>query len=1077
MKGDFTRVTFDGSRRYTGVLLQQGRVQLDADANEGTDIVKHLDRTARTDEVGRQGAPWSRDPEAPRDDFAVGVSATDITVGQGRYYVEGLLCENDAEISLTAQADLPLYALPTAEGVYAVYLDVWERHVTADDDPDLREVALGGPDTATRTKLVWQARLVRLEASPAAALNRVSAEAHATWRRLLLGSTAKLKVQLSTSGGDTDPCTVPAASGFRGLENQLYRVEIHEGTLAVVDGVLTTSADRPTYLWSRDNGAVVTRWTDIGEPGELIVESTGPDAVRGFQAGQWVELSDIDHELRRDPGMVLPLLDIEEDTLVFDSATYPVALASFPNRAKIRRWDSPDGPDEAPLVWVDLENGIQIAFERGDDDGASVLLQTGDYWLIPARTAEGTIDWPTEADGITPAAIPPMGPRHHRSLLALVRNVGGAWALVEDCRRRFVPDTEQVHLFLLGGDGQAAMPERWLYAPLRVGASLGQWALPGARVRFTLESGGGALAASDPALGPVSTASELLVETNSDGIAQVFWRLGADPGSGDVPVQRVRVDLLDPDSRPYHLSVVFGANLSVARDVAYDGCDHMPEASTVEDALDTLCDNFGLVYVSGDGQSGLPGATLEGPLMVRVGNGAWGLEGARVRFSLLDPTDASEATPGTQGAITQDSSVGHHNEEIKTTGGRRWSFVRVTGADGFAGAVLTLGGSHSAIQHKVLCELVDAGSNPTGPRVVFYARSRVARDVAFAAGCHNLMPAQTVEAALGLLCENSGLYFAGGDAQVGRTDQVLPVPLMARVANGRWPVKGAFVQFEILNRYAYGEGLSLAEMGKLKGLHLASFGRGSSDTEPGIWYDRLVVKTDADGIAQAQWWLGTSGILERQRVRATLLDENHDPTSMTLLYTATVSNRETRTWAITTDSDTGAERFDLVARGDTLPGILSTFGGFRFQGALREDVSRRQAAAWRPAIEVSLQIPSSAYYMSVILDGDVTESKEGKLTWEWDRDGKSTAAVLARALSSAAAVENSRLLMQVTLRPAFFPLNAGEGAQDIHLHYWVELYRSGEVDEVTAESSPVIFSVGSRTLTAAAASGRTRPSG
>ena len=41
MKGDFTRDTFDASNHFTRVLMQQGRVQLDADWNEQTAILLH----------------------------------------------------------------------------------------------------------------------------------------------------------------------------------------------------------------------------------------------------------------------------------------------------------------------------------------------------------------------------------------------------------------------------------------------------------------------------------------------------------------------------------------------------------------------------------------------------------------------------------------------------------------------------------------------------------------------------------------------------------------------------------------------------------------------------------------------------------------------------------------------------------------------------------------------------------------------------------------------------------------------------------------------------------------------------
>ena len=46
---------------------------------------------------------------------------------------------------------------------YALYLEVWTHHVTADEEPALLEPALGGPDTTTRARTVWQVRAARLE--------------------------------------------------------------------------------------------------------------------------------------------------------------------------------------------------------------------------------------------------------------------------------------------------------------------------------------------------------------------------------------------------------------------------------------------------------------------------------------------------------------------------------------------------------------------------------------------------------------------------------------------------------------------------------------------------------------------------------------------------------------------------------------------------------------------------------------------------------------------------------------------------------------------------------------------------
>src|SRR5215210_5364225 len=147
MKGDFSRETFDSKKHYARVLMQQGRVQTDADWNEQSAIENHRDVTTALDVIGACGAP------VHNAGFAIGTDGKTLSIGAGRYYVDGILVENDALTDYQAQPDLPnvpdvlelLKNADTANGL--VYLDVWERHITALDDPLLREVALGGPDT------------------------------------------------------------------------------------------------------------------------------------------------------------------------------------------------------------------------------------------------------------------------------------------------------------------------------------------------------------------------------------------------------------------------------------------------------------------------------------------------------------------------------------------------------------------------------------------------------------------------------------------------------------------------------------------------------------------------------------------------------------------------------------------------------------------------------------------------------------------------------------------------------------------------------------------------------------------
>ena len=87
MYGDFSRMTFSRRKAYTGVWSQQGRVQLDADANEQTAIVLDWLRTLAVDFIGPFGG------HVIRAGFDVELKADDLTFSPGHYYVYGLRCD------------------------------------------------------------------------------------------------------------------------------------------------------------------------------------------------------------------------------------------------------------------------------------------------------------------------------------------------------------------------------------------------------------------------------------------------------------------------------------------------------------------------------------------------------------------------------------------------------------------------------------------------------------------------------------------------------------------------------------------------------------------------------------------------------------------------------------------------------------------------------------------------------------------------------------------------------------------------------------------------------------------------
>src|SRR4051794_31207868 len=159
MKGDFTRFTFDPHKHYSSVLMQQGRVQLDADWNEMVEMQIHFLRTLAADLIGPHGGPEKNFliEVAKKDDQSV---KQNFTIAPGHYYVNGILCENDASLLYDGQPGFTLKGFGDLSGTldrsYVVYLDVWERHVTYIEDEDedrigIREVALRRPDTTTRT--------------------------------------------------------------------------------------------------------------------------------------------------------------------------------------------------------------------------------------------------------------------------------------------------------------------------------------------------------------------------------------------------------------------------------------------------------------------------------------------------------------------------------------------------------------------------------------------------------------------------------------------------------------------------------------------------------------------------------------------------------------------------------------------------------------------------------------------------------------------------------------------------------------------------------------------------------------
>lgn len=211
---------------------------------------------------------------------------------------------------------------------------------------------------------------------------------------------------------------------YQGLENQLYRVEI--------DQEVSKDNPTPTFKWARNNASSMVE-ANVTE-GTVTIAGSGQGSLLGLKVGQYVELLEEQSELLGKAGTLAQITQVSDITGQLTLNPPPP-----PNlqHVRLRLWDGTGNIDgskgtnrskDGRLV---LENGIEIQFTL-DTKEDTYSYKSGDYWLIPARTATGKIDWPHT----TPQ--PPSGVEHHYARLACLLHTKSL-PLVQDCRRRFFP--------------------------------------------------------------------------------------------------------------------------------------------------------------------------------------------------------------------------------------------------------------------------------------------------------------------------------------------------------------------------------------------------------------------------------------------------------------------------------------------------------------------------------------------------------------------------------------------------------------------------------------------------------------
>ncbi len=454
MGSDRARISYDPSRHWRGVVSQQGRVTLEADWNEAATIAAARNEAELIDVIGPAGTP-------DNGYFVSAVTGSggytgDLAIQQGTLYVGGERIVLDADLLYSDQPDWLDNAndslwVPVAvpDGDEAVYLLLREQEVGAVEDPALLDVALGGPDTSGRLRIIQ--RVVRQSAPNQTTCWGALEDLEQAWEALglqfdpttmRLNSATSLRVSFQQEQGTATPCQPVAQGGYLGAENQLIRVQ-----------VASVTNDVPTLVWGFDNAyflypittgpgptAGTTTITLASQPVDVYHQPQAFQAVEVLQAAAeltWGETSS--DYIAATTGTVTTVTadgayqETTQQLVISTPTPLPASTQLF-----LRVWQGTAAYTGGNFPLGDT--GVQVTL-----GSSSNVYHVGDYWVFAVRPGTPTSVSPVYPERILDAAQPPDGPRLWACQLAVI-----AW---EDGTPTVVPCVPQFeNLVTLSGD-------------------------------------------------------------------------------------------------------------------------------------------------------------------------------------------------------------------------------------------------------------------------------------------------------------------------------------------------------------------------------------------------------------------------------------------------------------------------------------------------------------------------------------------------------------------------------------------------------------------------------------------------
>lgn len=471
MAQDRSRSAFDvrQPKHWSSLQAQQGRLLSDDDWNEADAIDKEDLRRTRADVIGPSGSP---DDGFTVVNPRVAANRIDFDLLAGTIYVGGLrvTLENTESFSLQKdwlqQGPADRMDLVGVERIDMVYLEVWQQPVTAVEDEELLEVALGGPDTSVRLRTMRRVRVMR---------NVGKEDCSAGWTAVKknlgsltadneLSTDATLKVgYLPNNGPALNLCSPSAQSGYLGAENQAIRVEIGSG------------GDK--LLWGYDNASPLYRVqvTNDGSGAQVIHflqppkdEAHWPLAQQTVELLPWSAVLPNSQKVAETSSGFLTKVAASYDPNSQNITVVPTVPAAFGTTWQSRSDAASISTAQQSFFYLrvwnrgsDTASPTEIPFAAGTavelaGTGLTVTLngskfRPGDFWIIAARpdSPSKVVPWRLES------GRPVEGIRRFYAPLGLIHWRPGGTHTAFDCRDTFVPLTRQRGCCLMLSPGSA----------------------------------------------------------------------------------------------------------------------------------------------------------------------------------------------------------------------------------------------------------------------------------------------------------------------------------------------------------------------------------------------------------------------------------------------------------------------------------------------------------------------------------------------------------------------------------------------------------------------------------------------